>query len=153
MKAKLNVLVSDPLGKRGLRILSREDQLAVDVEPKLAPAELKKMIGKYDAIVIRSGTKLTKDILQKADRLKVIGRAGVGVDNVDLTTATKKGIIVMNTPEGNTTSTAEHTMSLLLSLEIPSPTRQRGKQNQPLVGFQTISDRRCRPPESAAPWK
>jgi D-3-phosphoglycerate dehydrogenase len=82
----------------------------------LKPDALKKIIDQYDAIVIRSGTRLTADILEKATRLRVIGRAGVGVDNVDLAAATKRGIIVMNTPEGNTISTAEHTFSMLMAL-------------------------------------
>jgi D-3-phosphoglycerate dehydrogenase / 2-oxoglutarate reductase len=119
---KLRVLVSDPLGNGGLGILKKEPKLRVDVKTGLAATELKKIIGDYDAVVVRSGTRLTKDIIEKADRLKVIGRAGVGVDNVDLKAATKKGVIVMNTPEGNTMSTAEHAMSLLLALarNIPS---------------------------------
>jgi D-3-phosphoglycerate dehydrogenase / 2-oxoglutarate reductase len=116
MKQKLKVLISDPLGAKGLSILKKEKALLVDVKTGLSENELKKMIGKYDGIIIRSGTNLTKDILEKAVRLKVIGRAGVGVDNVDLGAATKKGIIVMNTPEGNTMSTSEHTMSLLMAL-------------------------------------
>lgn len=113
---KWKVLVSDPLGSGGLEILKKETQLVVDERTGLSPEELKKIIGNYDAIIVRSGTKLTKEIIEEAHRMKVIGRAGVGVDNVDLDAATKKGIIVMNTPEGNTISTAEHTMSLLLSL-------------------------------------
>jgi D-3-phosphoglycerate dehydrogenase / 2-oxoglutarate reductase len=82
----------------------------------VSPDELKKIIGEYDAIIIRSGTKLTKDIIEAGKKLRVIGRAGVGVDNVDLEAATKQGIIVMNTPEGNTISTAEHTFSMLMAL-------------------------------------
>ncbi|MDP3920207.1 MAG: phosphoglycerate dehydrogenase [Candidatus Omnitrophota bacterium] len=112
----MKVLVTDPLGKRGLAILRKEKNLQVDERPGLNGKELKKAIGRYDAIIIRSGTHLTKDVLGAAKKLRVIGRAGVGVDNVDLTTATKQGIIVMNTPEGNTISTAEHTFSMLLAL-------------------------------------
>jgi D-3-phosphoglycerate dehydrogenase / 2-oxoglutarate reductase len=115
-KAKFKVLVSDALGDAGLAVFKEEPEIQVHVKTGLSPAELKKIIPGYDAIVIRSGTQLTKDALQNADRLKVIGRAGVGIDNVDLETATKKGVIVMNTPEGNTMSTSEHTLSLLLAL-------------------------------------
>ena len=116
MKTKFKILVSDPLGRGGLRILKKEPKLEVDERPGLGPGELKKIIGDYDAIIVRSATKLTKDVIEEGHHLKVIGRAGVGIDNVDLDAATKKGIIVMNTPEGNTVSTAEHTMSLLLAL-------------------------------------
>ncbi len=96
--------------------LKKEPGLTVDERPGISPEDLKKIIGGYDAIIIRSGTRLTKDIIEAAGKLRVIGRAGVGVDNVDLDAATKRGIIVMNTPEGNTISTAEHTFSLLMAL-------------------------------------
>ncbi len=114
--ATIKILVSDPLGKGGLEILQKEKNFEVEERPGLKPDQLKKIIHQYDAILIRSGTRLTADIIEKASRLKVIGRAGVGVDNVDLDAATKRGIIVMNTPEGNTISTAEHTFSLLMAL-------------------------------------
>ncbi len=112
----MKILVSDPLGKAGMTELKKEKGIQVDEIPGLSGEELKKIIAGYDAIIIRSGTRLTKEILQAADKLRVIGRAGVGVDNVDLEAATKRGIIVMNTPEGNTISTAEHTFSLLMAL-------------------------------------
>lgn len=110
------VLVSDPLGQGGMSELKKEKNIQVDEKPGLPPAELKKIIGDYDAIIIRSGTKLTKELIDAAGKLRVIGRAGVGVDNVDLEAATQRGIIVMNTPEGNTISTAEHTFSMLMAL-------------------------------------
>ena len=112
----IKILVSDPLGQTGMEELRKDPSIQVDERPGLPPEELKKIIAEYDAIVIRSGTKLTKDLLEAASNLRVIGRAGVGVDNVDLETATKRGIIVMNTPEGNTISTAEHTFSMLMAL-------------------------------------
>lgn len=112
----MKILVADKLEKDGLRLLLKERGLKVDVKTGLRPEEIQKIIGGYDAVVVRSGTRLTKEILEAARNLKVIGRAGVGVDNVDLETATKKGIIVMNTPEGNTTATAEHTMTMMLAL-------------------------------------
>jgi len=118
---KFKILVSDKLSEEGLAILKAEPRFTVDVNTKLTPEELKKVIGDYDAIVIRSGTKLTKDILEHTRAMKVIGRAGVGVDNVDVPAASKKGIIVMNTPLGNTMSTAEQTFSLLLSLSRSIP--------------------------------
>ena len=111
----IKILISDPMSESGLKILKNERSFKIDVKPKLSPAELKKIIKDYDAILIRSGTKLTKDIIN-ASNLKVIGRAGVGLDNVDIAAATKKGIIVVNAPAGNTISTAEHAMSLMMAL-------------------------------------
>ena len=110
------ILVSDSLAEEGIEILRKVKEFKVDVKLKLPPDELKKIIKDYDALLVRSGTKVTKEIIESADKLKVIGRAGVGLDNVDLASASKRGIIVMNTPGGNTISTAEHTMSLILSL-------------------------------------
>ncbi len=111
----MRILVSDPLSAEGLKILDGR-KIAYDVKPKLPPEELKRIIADYDALIIRSGTKATAEIINASKKLKVIGRAGVGVDNVDIETATKKGIVVMNTPGGNTISTAEHTVSMLLAL-------------------------------------
>ncbi len=110
------ILVSDKLEKEGLEILTAEKNFQVDCKFGIPAAELKSIIKEYDALIIRSGTQMTADIIEAADRLKVIGRAGVGLDNVDLEAATKKGIVAMNTPAGNTTSTAEHTMSMILAL-------------------------------------
>jgi D-3-phosphoglycerate dehydrogenase / 2-oxoglutarate reductase len=110
------ILVSDPLSEKGMKILEREKNITVDVKVKQPIDVLKKIIKDYDALIVRSETKVTADLIACADKLKVIGRAGVGLDNVDIAAATKKGIIVMNTPGGNTISTAEHTMSLILSL-------------------------------------
>jgi len=111
----VKVLISDNLSPEGIEIL-KSAGFEVVVKTGLKPEELAKEIKGYDGIIIRSGTKLTSELIQAADKLKVIGRAGVGLDNVDLETATKKGIIVMNSPSGNTISTAEHTMALILSL-------------------------------------
>jgi D-3-phosphoglycerate dehydrogenase len=110
------ILVSDPLAQEGVDILKKVKEFQVDVKHKLPPEELKQIIKDYDALLVRSETKVTKDIIEAAVNLKVIGRAGVGLDNVDLASASKRGIIVMNTPGGNTMSTAEHAMSLMLSL-------------------------------------
>ncbi len=113
---KMKILISDKLADEGLAILKSVDGFDVDCQFGIKPAKLKSVIKNFDALIVRSGTKVTADIIEAADRLKVIGRAGVGLDNVDLKAATKKGIVVMNTPAGNTTSTAEHTMSLILAL-------------------------------------
>lgn len=112
----MKVLISDKLAKEGVDILKSAGGITVDCDYDLKPDELKKKIKDYDALIVRSGTKVTKEIIEAADNLKVIGRAGVGLDNVDLPTATKKGIVAMNTPAGNTTATAEHTMSMILAL-------------------------------------
>ncbi len=114
--ARIKILVSDPLAPEGLEVLEKEKSFTVDVKPKLPPEELKKAIVNYDALIIRSGTKVTADIIGGAKRLRMIGRAGVGLDNVDIDAASKKGIVVMNAPAGNTISTAEQTMSLILAL-------------------------------------
>jgi len=110
------ILVSDPLSKEGLKILEKEKNFKVDVNVKQPPEVLKKIISDYDALIIRSGTKATADLIKCGKKLKVIGRAGVGLDNVDASEATKQGIIVMNTPGGNTMSTAEHAVTLMLAL-------------------------------------
>ncbi len=112
---KCKVLVSDPLSKEGVDIL-RNAGLTVDEVSKLSETELVKKIKGYDALIVRSGTTVTKKIIAASDRLKVIGRAGVGLDNVDVAEASKKGIVVMNAPSGNTISTAEHAFSLMLAL-------------------------------------
>jgi D-3-phosphoglycerate dehydrogenase len=112
----MKILVSDPLSEGGLKILKDVKEFQVDVKTELKPEELKEIIKDYDALIVRSATKVTKDIVNSGTRLKVVGRAGVGLDNVDLEAATQKGIIVMNTPAGNTISTAEHTLSMILAL-------------------------------------
>ncbi len=112
----IKILVSDPLSEEGLKILKEAGEFQVDVKTELKPDALKDIIKDYDALIVRSATKVTKDVIAAALNLKVIGRAGVGLDNVDLEAATQKGIIVMNTPGGNTISTAEHTMSMILAL-------------------------------------
>ncbi len=112
----MKILISDDLAKEGIDILKAVNEFDVDCQYGLKPDELKKIIKNYDALIVRSATKVTADVIEAASGLRVIGRAGVGLDNVDLKAATKKGIVVMNTPAGNTTSTAEHTMSLILSL-------------------------------------
>jgi D-3-phosphoglycerate dehydrogenase len=105
------VLVREPIAEAGLELLRR--RFDVDVDPD---SDLEEIIGAYDAIVIRSQTKLTADVLARAARLKVIGRAGVGVDNIDVEAATRQGIVVANAPESSLVSAAEHTVGLLLAL-------------------------------------
>ncbi|MGB5750617.1 MAG: phosphoglycerate dehydrogenase [Desulfobacterales bacterium] len=112
----MKVLVSDNLGDIGIKMFQEEPGIEVDVKTGLAPDELKSIIGGYDALVIRSATKVTEDILEAADNLKVVGRAGIGLDNVDIPAATKRGVVVMNTPTGNVITTAEHTIALMMAL-------------------------------------
>ncbi|MCD5401122.1 phosphoglycerate dehydrogenase, partial [candidate division NPL-UPA2 bacterium] len=118
----MKILVSDPLSKEGLEILRAEEDVEVEVATKLPREELQEKIKDAQALIVRSGTQVTRDLINAAKKLKVIGRAGVGVDNVDVEAATEKGIIVMNSPGANTISTAEHTVALLLALsrKIPS---------------------------------
>jgi D-3-phosphoglycerate dehydrogenase len=115
-KPTLKVLVSDKLADDGIRMFEQAEGIDVDVNVGLSPEALKDIIKDYDALVIRSATKVTEDLLGAAVRLKVIGRAGIGLDNVDIPAATRRGIVVMNTPGGNIVTTAEHTVALLLSL-------------------------------------
>ncbi len=110
------VLVSDLLSQRGLDVLREDGALAVDVALNLSHEELRARIGDYHALLIRSATKVTADIIDAAEQLKVVGRAGVGVDNIDVEAATRNGILVVNTPSGNTIAAAEHTIALLLGL-------------------------------------
>jgi D-3-phosphoglycerate dehydrogenase len=112
----MKVLVSDNLADVGIEMFREADGIDVDVNVGLAPEVLQGIIKEYDALVIRSATKVTKEIIEAATKLKVIGRAGIGLDNVDIPTATKHGVVVMNTPEGNVITTAEHTIALMLSL-------------------------------------
>ena len=112
----MKILVSDKLAEEGMAILRAEPGVEVDVKVGLKPEELKAVIGQYDGICIRSQTKLTADVLADSGKLRAIARAGVGVDNVDLPTATRHGIVVMNAPDGNTLSTAELTMGLILAV-------------------------------------
>jgi len=112
----MKILVSDKLDAEGVQILKSAPGFEVDVKTDLAPEQLRDAIGQYDGIVIRSATKLTADALSKPGNLKVIARAGVGVDNVHLATATRHGIVVMNAPDGNTLSTAELTIALMLAV-------------------------------------
>ncbi len=116
MAEKFRVLLSDSLAPQGLEVLQRESGLAVDVKTGLKPAELAAIIAPYHGLVIRSATRITAEVIAAADSLKVIGRAGVGVDNVDLDAATRRGIVVMNSPLGNSVTTAEHTISLMMSM-------------------------------------
>jgi len=113
--SKPKVLVADPIAQKGIDELASGGSLDVTVKIGLKPDELLAIIGEFNALVVRSETKANAKIIEAANNLRVIGRAGVGVDNVDVEAASKRGIIVMNTPGGNTISTAEHAFSLMVS--------------------------------------
>jgi D-3-phosphoglycerate dehydrogenase / 2-oxoglutarate reductase len=115
-KRSMKILVSDALGDAGIEIFKAAQGVTVDVQTGLDPDELRSIIAAYDALVIRSATKVTADLLNAADRLKVVGRAGIGLDNVDIPAATRRGVVVMNTPTGNVVTTAEHAIAMLLAL-------------------------------------
>ena len=119
----MKVLISDSLSPEGVEIL-KKGGLDVTVKTGMTPDELKSVIGEFDGLVIRSATKVTADVVDAAKNLKVIGRAGSGLDNVDKVAASKRGIVVMNTPGGNTVTTAEHALSMMMSLarNIPQAT-------------------------------
>ncbi len=121
------VLITDPLSPAAVAIL-RERGIAADVETALGKEELEKTIGEYDGLAVRSATKVTEKLLASARRLKIIGRAGIGVDNIDVRAATAKGIIVMNTPFGNAITTAEHAISLMMALARQIPDADRSTQ-------------------------
>ena len=111
----MKILISDKMSNKVEEVLNSKS-IDFDVKTSMEPSELKSIIDDYDGILIRSATKLTSDILENCKNLKVIGRAGVGVDNVDLDIATKNKILVMNTPLGNLEATAELTVGLIFSL-------------------------------------
>src|SRR5690348_4756611 len=121
------VLISDDLSPRAVDIF-RERGVEVEMKPGLSPDELKKLIGRFDGLAVRSATKVTKAVLEHAGNLKVIGRAGIGVDNVDVPAATQRGIVVMNTPFGNSITTAEHAIAMMFALARQLPAADRSTQ-------------------------
>ncbi|OGQ03276.1 MAG: phosphoglycerate dehydrogenase [Deltaproteobacteria bacterium RBG_19FT_COMBO_58_16] len=120
----MKILISDSMSAKAAEVFRNTPGLTVDVITGLKPEELKEKIKEYHGLVIRSATKVTAEILEAAENLKVIGRAGTGVDNVDTAAATRKGVVVMNTPGGNTVTTAEHAVSMMMALarKIPQAT-------------------------------
>ena len=121
------VLIADALSPRAAEILTAHG-VHVDFLPGLPAAELKERIAAYDGLAVRSATKVTKGLLAHAEKLRVIGRAGIGVDNIDVEAATQHGIVVMNTPYGNSITAAEHTIGLLFALCRQIPAADRSTQ-------------------------
>ncbi len=141
----MKVLVSDNLGKAGIEMFNEAEGIHTDVKAGLAPEELKEIIGDYDALVIRSSTDVTEDLLEAAVNLKVVGRAGIGLDNVNIPAATKQGVIVMNTPGGNVVTTAEHAIAMMMALtrKIPQATSslKMGQWNKKNLLGQEVFDK------------
>ena len=115
------VLIADALSPRAVEIFGQRG-VETDFKPGLAPDELRRIIAGYDGLAVRSATKVTRKLLEQTTRLKVVGRAGIGVDNIDVAAATQRGVVVMNTPYGNSITTAEHAIALMFALarEIPA---------------------------------
>jgi D-3-phosphoglycerate dehydrogenase len=132
----MKVLIADALSEKALNIL-RSNNLEVEVKTGLKGEELHEIIGDYDALIVRSATKATKEIIEKGGKLKVIGRAGIGVDNVDVPTATEKGIVVMNTPQGNALAAAEHSLALIFAaarkIALADRTMKQGKWEKKIL--------------------
>lgn len=117
------VLVADTISQEGIDILS--ESLSVTYNPKISAEQLLETVADFDALLVRSRTTVSAQVIQKGKRLRVIGRAGVGVDNIDVTAATEAGVVVLNSPEGNTASAAEHTVALLMTMARLLPTADR----------------------------
>jgi D-3-phosphoglycerate dehydrogenase / 2-oxoglutarate reductase len=137
----MKILIADKLSQQGIELLGREPGWHVDVNTTLSPAQLLAEIRTYDGLLVRSHTLVKADVIKAAEHLRVIGRAGTGVDNIDLEAATKKGIVVMNTPGGNSISVAEHTIALLLALarylpQASSSAKQGKWEKKQFTGFE-----------------
>ena len=126
------ILAADGISEKGIELLRKEFE--VDVRDKISAEELLDIIGDYDALMVRSASKVTAEVIEKASKLKIIGRAGVGVDNIDIPAATAKGIIVINSPGGNTIAATEHTFAMMMAMSrnipIANETMQRGEWNR-----------------------
>ncbi|MCX8022608.1 MAG: phosphoglycerate dehydrogenase [Syntrophorhabdaceae bacterium] len=136
----MKILIADALSDKAMEILT-SNGLQGDVKTGLKGEELQRIIGEYDALIVRSATKVTREVIEKGDNLKVIGRAGIGVDNVDVAAATEKGIVVMNTPQGNALAAAEHSIALMFAaarkIALADRTMKQGKwEKKMLMGIE-----------------
>ncbi|MBP1753432.1 MAG: D-3-phosphoglycerate dehydrogenase [Geobacteraceae bacterium] len=140
----MKVIVTEKLAHEGLLILEKDPRIEVDVRLGLSKDELVSVIGDYDAIITRSATKVDKDVLSAGKKLKIVARAGVGIDSVDVAYASAQGVIVLNAPFGNTNSVAEHTLALLLALcrNIPKAdaSLKRGEWNRSSSPMKNFSE-------------
>ncbi|MCH4826020.1 MAG: phosphoglycerate dehydrogenase [Planococcus sp. (in: firmicutes)] len=125
-----HILISDPLSEEGIYPLRQANGVNIVMETNLTPEQLEDRIHGFDALLVRSQTQVTRELIEKASNLKIIGRAGVGVDNIDLEAATEHGIIVVNAPDGNTNSAAEHTMAMIMSMARKIPQAFHALRNQ-----------------------
>jgi len=140
VKENVKVLIADELSAKAIEIL-KSNNLIADVKTGLKGEELQSIIGDYDALIVRSAAKVTKEIIAKGNKLRVIGRAGIGVDNVDVAAATEKGVIVMNTPQGNALAAAEHSIALIFAaarkIAYADRTMKQGKwEKKALMGIE-----------------
>ncbi|EFR40186.1 D-isomer specific 2-hydroxyacid dehydrogenase, catalytic domain protein [Selenomonas sp. oral taxon 137 str. F0430] len=139
----MKILAADGISPEGIALLGDYE---VDVRDKLSHEELLDVIGGYDALMVRSASKVSADVIARAENLKIIGRAGVGVDNIDVKAATERGIIVINSPGGNTIAATEHTMAMMLSMarNIPAAdeTMQRGSGTARRMSVSSCAARR-----------
>src|SRR5437016_14013265 len=116
-KETIKILITDRIAREGIELLHTQlPEAQVDERPGLKPEQLKAIIGNYTALIVRSETQVTKDVLAAATHMKIVGRAGVGVDNIDTDAATQQGIMVVNSPTGNIIAAAEHTIAMLMAL-------------------------------------
>src|SRR5438552_2490602 len=114
---RLKILITDRIAREGIELLRTQlPEAQIDERPGLKPEQLKAIIGNYTALIVRSETQVTKDVLAAATHMKIVGRAGVGVDNIDTEAATRQGIMVVNSPTGNIIAAAEHTIAMLMAL-------------------------------------
>ncbi|MDT8441951.1 MAG: phosphoglycerate dehydrogenase [Desulfuromonadales bacterium] len=123
------ILISDKFPQEGLAVLEQADGVILDYQPGLSAEQLQSAIADVDALILRGGTQMTEELFQAANRLKVVGRAGVGTENMDLEAANRKGVIIMHTPFGSTTTTAEHTIAMVLALARQIPAASQSTKN------------------------
>ena len=125
----MRVLVSDKFPSEGLQVLEQAEGIELDYQPGLTTEQLLEAVAEVDALIVRSGTAITEEIFQAANKLQVIGRAGVGTRNLDLEAANRKGVVVMHTPFGSTTTTAEHTIAMIFALARQIPAASQSTKN------------------------
>ena len=143
----MKVLAADGISPKGIELLQKDFEVVV--KDKLPAEELLEIIPDFDALIVRSASKVTAEVIARAEKLKIIGRAGVGVDNIDIPAATAKGIIVINSPGGNTIAATEHTMAMMLAMSrnipIANETMHKGEWNRKkYVGVELRGKTRCR---------
>ena len=132
------ILIADEIAQEGIDLLRQElPDAQIDIHLGLKPEQLQAIIGEYAALIVRSATQVTAELLAEANQLKIVGRAGVGVDNIDTEAATNRGIMVVNSPTGNIVAAAEHTIAMLMSLarNVPEASRSTQSGKRALNGF------------------